>query len=129
MQTITRLGAMALAASGFMFTPAANAQQDQPSSAPSITAPSPTNPSRNISDNKLDAAAAAVKSVSVIRSGFEQKLAQAPDTDKDRLVDEADNAMTKAVTDQGLSVEEYSTIMKLAQNDSVVRDKLLQRLK
>jgi hypothetical protein len=120
---------MALAAVGLMFTPAANAQQDQPSSAPSIKTPGPTNPSKNIPDNKLDAAAAAVKNVSVVRSDFEQKLAQAPDTEKDRLVDEADNAMTKAVTDQGLSVEEYSTIMKLAQNDSVVRDKLLQRLK
>lgn len=128
MQSIAKLCAVSFAAAGFMFTPA-NAQQDQPSSAPSQTPPGPTNPSRNIPDNKLDAAAAAVKSVSVIRSDFEKKLAKASDTEKDRIVDEADNAMTKAVTDQGLSVEEYSTILKLAQNDFVVRDKLLQRLK
>jgi len=128
MQSITGLCATALAAASLMLTPAANAQQQQPSSAPSVTAPGPA-PAKDIPDNKLDAAAAAVKKVSVIRSDFEKKMAQVPDTEKDRLVGEADNAMRKAVTDQGLSVEEYSTIMKLAQNDSGVRDKLLQRLK
>jgi hypothetical protein len=35
----------------------------------------------------------------------------------------------KAVTDQGLSVDEYSTILQVAQNDPQVRDKLLQRLR
>jgi Domain of unknown function (DUF4168) len=37
--------------------------------------------------------------------------------------------MEKAVTDQGLSVEEYTTILKVAQNDPVVRGKLVQRMK
>jgi hypothetical protein len=35
----------------------------------------------------------------------------------------------KAVTDQGLSVEEYTSIMVVAQNDPMVRQKILQRLK
>jgi hypothetical protein len=36
--------------------------------------------------------------------------------------------MTTAITDQGLSLDEYATIVRVAQNDPVVRGKLLQRL-
>jgi hypothetical protein len=37
--------------------------------------------------------------------------------------------VTKAVTDQGLSVQEYLGIMRLAENDATVRGKLMDRLK
>ncbi len=66
--------------------------------------------------------------MAAISNDFESKLAQAPAAEKDRLIGEANTAITKAVTDQGLSVDEYMTIMKVAQNDPVVRDKLLKRL-
>ena len=128
MQSTARFCAMTLAAAGLLFTPAANAQNRSPS-APSPAAPGPTTAPANIPDNKLDAAAAAVKTVSDIADTYDQKLAQAPVAEKERLVGEADAAMTKAVTDQGLSIEEYTTIMKVAQTDPVVRDKLLKRLK
>jgi hypothetical protein len=36
--------------------------------------------------------------------------------------------MKKAVTDQGLTVEEYTDIVNVAQKDPAVRDKLLRRL-
>ena len=39
------------------------------------------------------------------------------------------DAMAKAVKEQGLSVEEYTSIIEVAQNDPVVRNKLLQRMK
>jgi hypothetical protein len=34
----------------------------------------------------------------------------------------------KAVTDKGLSVEEYTSILEVAENDPAVREKILQRL-
>jgi hypothetical protein len=34
----------------------------------------------------------------------------------------------KAVTDQGLSVEEYNSILRVAQNDPSLRAKIMQRL-
>jgi len=108
--------------------PAAQAQQQSPSG-PSVTTPSPTTTPTIIPDNKLDAAAAAVKKVSVIKNKYDQQLAQAPVAEKQRLQGEAGDAMAKAVTDQGLSVEEYTTILNVAQKDPVVRDKLLQRMK
>lgn len=127
MQSTTGFFAMTLAAASLLLLPAANAQV-QPPSAPSPAPEAKTAPT-NIPDNKLDAAAAAVKGVSAVRNTFEQKLAQAPATEKERIADEADNAIVKAVTDQGLSIEEYMAIMKVAQDDPAVRGKLLQRLK
>jgi hypothetical protein len=118
---------MTLTAAGLLVMPAAHAQQQSPSG-PSVTTPSrPTQ--TNIPDKKLDAAAAAVKKVSVIKNKYDQQLAQAPVAEKQRLEGEAGDAMAKAVTDQGLSVEEYTTILNVAQKDPVVRDKLLQRMK
>jgi hypothetical protein len=119
---------MTLTAAGLLFMPAANAQQQSPSG-PSSTTPSPTTAPTTIPDKKLDAVAAAVKKVSVVKDTFEQKLAQAPAAEKERVAGEADDAIAKAVTDQGLSIDEYTTILQVAHNDPVVRDKLLQRIK
>ena len=131
MQSTTRFGtwcAMTFTAAGLSVMPAAQAQQQSPSGPP-VTTPSPTTTPTIIPDKKLDAAAAAVKKVSVIKNKYDQQLAEAPVADKERLQGEAGNAMAKAVTDQGLSIEEYTTILTAAQKDPVVRDKLLQRMK
>jgi predicted ATPase with chaperone activity len=131
MQATNRFGtfcAVTLAAAGLLVMPAANAQQQSPP-APPVTTPSPTTTPATIADKKLDAAAAAVKKVTVIKNKYNQQLAEAPVAEKERIQGEAGDAMAKAVTDQGLSVEEYTTILNVAQKDPVVRDKLLQRMK
>jgi hypothetical protein len=130
MQSTTRFGtfcALTLTTAGLLFMPAAHAQQQAPSG--SVITPGPAVTPTNVPDKKLDAAAAAVKKVSAIKNNYEQQLAQAPVAEKKRLESEAGDAMVKAVTDQGLSIEEYTTIMQVAQKDPVVRDKLLQRIK
>ena len=73
--------------------------------------------------DKLDAVAAAAKNVSQVSDTYKQKLAKTPSADKERVTNEANAAITKAVTDQGLSVDEYVSIMKVAQNDPAVRDR------
>ena len=95
---------------------------------PPNTTPAPAAPT-NISDKKLDAVVAASKQVSAVRGTYEQKVAQAPAAEKERLIGEANAAIKKAVTDQGLSLEEYNTIVEVAQKDPAVRDKLLQRMR
>jgi len=103
--------------------PAANAQVE--STSPGLSAPMP-----NIPDQKLDAAAAALGRVANLKQNYEQQLsAAAARPDKERIVAEANIALAKAVTEQGLSVEEYDTIMQVAQNNLDVREKLLQRLR
>ena len=58
----------------------------------------------------------------------ERRIAAAPPSDKQRMTDEANNAMKKAVTDQGLTVDDYNSIIRTAQNDPMVRQKLSQRI-
>jgi hypothetical protein len=44
-------------------------------------------------------------------------------------VTEANNELTKAVTEQGLSVEEYSSILDVARDDPKIREKILQHIR
>ena len=121
MGTLTRsFFAAALMAAWYASVPNASAQ------APS---PSPSNPAASITEQKLDATAAALERVIGLQKTYEQRLAQAEQADKERIVAEANDALTKAVADQGLSVEEYSSILEVAQNDPDVRGKLLQRIR
>jgi len=99
--------------------------QPQPPQTPSLQTPSPSAP---ISDEKLNAAAAALGQVATIQQSYESKIAAASPSDKQRLAKEANDALTKAVTDQGLSVDEYNSIIRTAQNDPAVREKLTQRI-
>jgi hypothetical protein len=124
----TTLTAAILATAGFISIPAAFAQAPAPATPPAASA-GPAPAATNIPDAKLDATAAAVKGISAVKTDYQQKVAQAPDTDKERLAGEANNAMTKAVTDQGLSVAEYTNIITVAQTDPSVHEKLVQRLK
>ena len=81
-----------------------------------------------ISDKKLDQAAAAIVRIDKLQKSYQQKLEQAKPNERDRVVQEADNARAKAVTDQGLSIDEYDTIIRTAQNDAALREKLLRRM-
>ena len=112
-----------LTASWLLFVPGANAQNQSASPKAQNQSASP-----NIPDQKLDAAAAALDRVTSIKQNYQQKMATAAPSDKDRIAGDANNAMKKAVTDQGLSVDEYTSILRVAQNDPGVREKLLQRL-
>ena len=141
---VTRVGrpqtsaAAALGVAGLLMLPVANAQMNPPQARPQTQSPgaqspgaqSPRaqSPSPTISDEKLNAAAAAIGQVTSIRQNYEHKIAEAPQSDKQRIADEANNALGKAITDQGLSVDEYNSIIRTAQNDPAVRQKLTQRI-
>ncbi len=111
-----------LLAAGVLLVPAANAQVQSPSPGLSEQAP-------NISDQKLDAAAAAIERVASLKQDYQQRIAAAAPADKERILNEAVNALAKAVTDQGLSVEEYDSILEVAQNDPEIREKIRQRIR
>jgi hypothetical protein len=77
--------------------------------AKSATPPGFSQSAPDISDQKLDATAAALKRIAGLQQDYRQQMA-------------------KAVTDQGLSIDEYADIMEVAQNDPSVRQKILQRV-
>ena len=110
-----------LIAVGLLSVPAANAQ---------VQSPSPgADQSSNISDQKLDAVATAIERVASLKQDYRQRIAAAAPSDKERIAFEAINALANAVTDQGLSLKEYDSILQVAQNDPEVREKIGQRIR
>jgi hypothetical protein len=103
-------------------SPQTNTPQPQPQS------PAPANPATSIPDQKLDAAAAAMQRVASLKPDYLQQLEAASPDDQPRIAGEAGNALEKAVTDEGLSVEEYTTILEMAQTNPQVRQKIIERM-
>ena len=101
--------------------------QSATSAPPQTTSPSAVAPS-DLSDQKIDAVATALENVTKVDQEYSQQIAKASESDKPRIVEEANSVMVKAVTDQGLSVEEYSKIIEVASNDAGLRQKILQRI-
>jgi hypothetical protein len=115
------LAAAVVSVAWIVSVPLANAQTQAPNAQ--------TQAQPKIPEQKLDAAAAAVEQVSTIKQTYQDKLTSAPPAEKERITTEANDAMARAVTDQGLSVEEYNSIIQVAQNDPQIRQQILQRVK
>jgi len=124
MRVFTRsLAAAILTAGCILSIHSVNVLAQSPPPGPSTSAP-------DLSDQKLSAVAAAIERVASLQKDYRQRIAgaEAP-AEKERIVAEAHNEFTKAVTEQGLSVEEYASILDMAQDDAEIRDKLLQRIR
>jgi Domain of unknown function (DUF4168) len=115
------LALAALAAAWLGFVSAATAQGQSPS------AQSPSQ-GTEISEQKLDQTAAAILQVATLKQDYQKRIAAAPPAEQERIAQEAINALAKAVTDQGLSVDEYTSILEVAQANPEVREKIRQRL-
>jgi Domain of unknown function (DUF4168) len=116
------LAAAVWSATWLLLPPAANAQ-NQPLNQMQAE-PQGQSSMSTIPDQKLSAAA--IGQVTSIRQSYEKRISEASPPDKQRLSNEANGALEKAVTDQGLSVDEYNTILKKAQNDPATRQRLAQ---
>src|SRR5262249_28379552 len=81
MRLMSQFCTVAVVAAGLLLVPPANAQDKKPNApAPGATT-APTAPT-TISEKKLDAAAAAVKQATALKSTYDQKLAQAAPAEK-----------------------------------------------
>ena len=128
MRPSSRTVAAALMAASSLFV-MSGAEAQAPATSPNRTAPSPSVATAPpLSDQKLDAAAAAIARVAFLRQTYERQLAQADPVDRPKIADEANGALKQAVKDQGLSVDEYNSIVERAQADPTVRQRILQRL-
>jgi hypothetical protein len=123
--TLLRLSAAAVAAACLISSPATAQGQGPASPAPPADRSAP---SQAIPEQKLDAAALALQKVVDLKQDYQRRIDAASEPDKQGIADEAKGALAKAVTDQGLSVEEYTAIIVIAQRDPQVREKILQRL-
>jgi len=118
------LTAVFLIAAWLFSAPATNAQAQAQSPSPGSS-----EQSQNIPDQKLDAAAAALEQVASVKESYQQRIESAAPSDKQRLADEGSKALADAVTGQGLSIEEYNSIITVAQSNPEVREKILQRVR
>ena len=124
MRLLTRsLAAAMLTAGCYLSIPTVNVLAQSPPPGPSTSAP-------DLSDQKLSATATAMERVVNLQKNYRQRIAEAEaPAEKERIVAEANNELTKAVTEQGLSVDEYTSILDAARDNPEIRDKLLQRIR
>lgn len=123
MQHLMRtLAAAALAAAWLLPVPAANAQVQSP-------APGTSEQAQDIPDQKLDATAAALEQVASVKESYQGRIDAADPSDRPRIAEEAKSALEGAVTGQGLSLDEYNSILIVAQNNPDVRERILQRIR
>jgi hypothetical protein len=99
-----------------------------PNASPPTNGAPPAASPASISDQKLKAAAAAIPEVEGIRQNYQQQIAQAPQGDKARLQNQAGDEMKKAITDQGLSIPEYNSIVQTAEQNPQIRARLIQQM-
>jgi len=118
---IRAVAAALLAAAAGLAVQSAQAQSGAPSTGSALQAP-------YLSDDKLDAAAAAIVRVNTLAKNYQERFETAAPEDREQIADEADSAIEQAVNDSGLSVEEYNAIIDIAQNDPAVQTRILQRL-
>jgi hypothetical protein len=117
------LAAAILTAGCYLSIPTVNVLAQAPSQGPSISA-------RDLSDQKLKSVATALQRVASLRKDYGQRIAEAEaPAEKERIAVEANKELSKAVTEQGLSVEEYTSILDAARDNPEVRDKLFQHVR
>jgi DNA-nicking Smr family endonuclease len=80
-------------------------------------------------DQKLDDAAAALDQVSTLQQSYQDKAVAATPADRDRILEEGNQAVTKAVREHGFSVKEYAAFLTAAKNDPGVHEKVFQRIR
>ena len=124
MRVFTRsLAAAILTAGCYLSIHPVNVLAQSPPPGPSISA-------RDLSDQKLNAVAAALERVASLRNDYRQRIAKAEaPAEKERIVAEANKELTKVVTEQGLSVDEYTSILDAARDNPEIRDKLFQHVR
>jgi hypothetical protein len=88
-------------------------------------APSPGARGQSLPDETIAKAGAALRQVAAIQNVYEPKLEAAGTPDeRARVGNEEMDAAKKAVSEQGLTVDEYNNVMRMAQADPALGERL-----
>jgi hypothetical protein len=90
--------------------------------------PGPSTAAPDLSEQKLDAAAGVLKRIASLQEHYQQRIAEEP-AEEERIVAEAHDEFTKALTEERLSLEEYASILNAARDDPKIEDEILKRLR
>lgn len=105
-------------------TGAASAQSDASGQQPTQSGPT------NVPDGDIDSFAAAARDMQEIDATYAEKLAQTKDeAARNEIRTRASADMVAAIRENGLTVDRYEQIYRLAQNDQTVADRIRSRLR
>ncbi|MQU76407.1 uncharacterized protein DUF4168 [Sinorhizobium medicae] len=127
----TLVASLTVAASSLMLlNPASALELAQAQQAPAQAQPDAGGTSAPISEQKIEAFAVAYLQVDKVRQEYSTKIGATTDeAAKTKLQNEASQEMVKAVeTSPNMSVEEYTTILKAAQSDPALAQKVQEKL-
>ena len=93
--------------------------QPAPSSVPG------TAPGASIPDGTIGKAGAALRDVAKLQEKYQGQMEQATPDQKQGLSEQANAEAVQAIQSHGLSVQEYSTVVRTAQNNPQVKQRLL----
>jgi uncharacterized protein (UPF0147 family) len=111
-----------LTAGYYLSAPAASVLAQTPPRGLATSAP-------ELSDQKVNADANALKRVTDLQKDYKQRVVdEEVPAEQERILAEAQNELRKAVTEQGISVEEYVSILEAARDDPEIRGKIFQRI-
>src|SRR5258708_4015390 len=120
----SKIGAVAVALLGMVAIVPVAAQQAPP---PEGNATSGKIPNATVPDETVARTGAALKQVAEIKNVYAPKVEAAPTPDERvRLSNQEIDAAKKAIGEQGLTIDQYNDVMKLAQADPALRERLLK---
>jgi hypothetical protein len=82
-------------------------------------------PDANISDGTIGKAGAALRDVAKLQQKYQGQIESAGPAQKQGLSEKANAEAVQAIQSHGLSVQEYSTVVRTAQNNPQVKQRLL----
>ena len=117
------LGAAALVAGvGFAAAPLW-AQQASPRTQP--TAEQGASTSARVPEATVQRAGAAIRDLSGIQARYNQRMQNAQPAERGAIEEEANNAAQAALTSRGMTVDEYNNVISLAQTDQSLSERLI----
>jgi hypothetical protein len=85
-----------------------------------------TGPAASIPDGTIGKAGAALRDVAKLQEKYQGKMEQATPDQKQGLSEQANAEAVQAIQSHGLSVQEYSSVVRTAQNNPQVKQRLLK---
>lgn len=86
---------------------------------------STTQPSAAIPDTTVNKAGAALHDVAEVQQKYQAKIQTAPPAQKQSLSTQANAEAVQAIQSHDLSVQEYTSVIRTAQNDPQLKQRLL----
>ncbi len=98
-----------------------SAPDQGPASPPAPAAP----PGPTISDGAISKAGAALHDVAKLQQRYQGQMETASPAQKKSLSEQANAEAVQAIQSHGLSIQEYSTVVRTAQNNPQIKQRLL----